>query len=228
MSPNILFITKLFKKYNLVGNLHKWAHENKYKIFGIPYHDKLTFDEWLEIIEDDAKQRTVVLSARISYDIIKYYFSTSVNTFLSKISECDLKVVSVKDAAGSDFLTCSFDLIMSLNGELIPFEIKFTQDHSAFSGATHTTKKVNNYLLFHFQAKRNVKINSEDSFFDSIFMMVAQFGMDKWIGEAKENSSFTTLKFSSKIDYSEQIVCGEFKKNKVWCRMMPSPIELTK
>ncbi len=228
MNSDILLIAKLFKKYNLAGDIHKWAHENKFKIFGIPYHDKLTFDEWLEIIEDDTKQRTVVLSARISYDIIKYYFSTSVNQFLSKISECDLKVVSVKDAVGADFLSCSFDLIMSLNGQLIPFEIKFTQDHSAFSGATHATKKVKNYLLFHFQAKRNVKLNSEESFFDNMFMMVAHFGMDKWVGEAKDNSSFTTLKFSSKVDYSENIICGEFKKNKVWCRMMPSPIELMK
>lgn len=228
MKPEILLIAKLFKKYNLAGDLHRWAHENKFKIFGVPYYDKLTFDEWLEIIEDDAKQRTVVLSARISYDIIKYYFSTSVNQFLSKISECDLKVVSVKDAIGEDFLTNSFDLIMSLNGKLIPFEIKFTQDNSAFSGSTHSTKKVKNYLLFHFEVKRNVKLNSNDDFFDTMFIMVDYFDMDKWVGEAKEGSSFTTFKLPSKIDYSSQIICGDLKKNKIWSKMVPSSIELIK
>lgn len=228
MKPEILLISELFKKYNLAGDIHRWAHENKFKIFGIPYHDNLTFDEWLEMIEDDSTQRTVVLSARISYDIIKYYFSTCVNQLFSKITECDLKVVSVKDAVGADFLSSSFDLILSLNGQLVPFEIKFTQDHTTFSGSTHSTNKVKNYLLFHFETKRNVKINSNEDFFNTMFMMATHFNMDKWVGEAKKGSSFTTFKLPSNIDYSGQVIFGKLKKNKVWCRMMPSPIELTK
>ena len=34
MNSDILLIAKIFKKYNLAGDIHRWAHENKFKIFG--------------------------------------------------------------------------------------------------------------------------------------------------------------------------------------------------
>lgn len=227
MTSELLLIAELFKKYNLVGDIHAWAHQNKHNIFGIPYSDSLTFDEWLELIEDDEKQRTVVLSARISYDVIKYYLATKVNKFFSRITECDIQVISVKTIKNEDFLACSFDLVISLNGKLIPFEIKFTQDEENFSGATHSTKKVKNYLLFHFKAKRDVKLNSDETFFDSVFAMVAHFGMDKWVGKPKKNSSFSSLKLASNMDYTGQIISGGLKKNRKWCKLLPAQVEFT-
>lgn len=225
MEKDLLLISKLFKKYNLVGDLHDWAHKNKHIIFGIPYAYGYTFDEWLELIEDDVKQRTVVLSARISYDVIKFYLQTRVNDLLSTIKENELKVVSVKSVSDEEFLGLSFDLVMSLDGKLIPFEIKFSQQDNCFTGATHSTKKVKNYMLFHLRAKRNVKLNSNKTFFDTIFVMIAQFEMDKWVGKPKKDSSFTTLRLPAKIDFSNQIISGELKKNKVWCKMIPEKIE---
>jgi hypothetical protein len=43
--------------------------------------------------------------------------------------------------------------------------------------------------------------------------MLVNLDKNFWKGEAKNNSSFTQLKFSADVDYTENIICGSLKKN---------------
>jgi hypothetical protein len=220
MNTSVLLIAELFRKYNLVNDLQLWINENKHRIFGHPYYDNLTFNQWLEIIEDDKKQRTVVLSNRFSYDGVKYYFATQANKLLSTIQEHNIRVVDVKNIKDEEFLTQSFDLVIELDGKKIPFEIKFTQSNTTFSGSTHSTNKVKNYMFIFFEVYRDVVISSTKQLVKNVFMMVDSFEMENWVGEAKDNSSFSRLKLSSKRDYTNKVIKGSLKFNKVWCTMI--------
>jgi hypothetical protein len=115
----------------------------------------------------------------------------------------------------------AFDIIFEVGGELVPLEIKVTQGKNGFTGATHSTSKVNDYLLISLEIDRDIIVNDDISFVKSIFMSITSIDGSSWEGAASSNSSWTSFKFkvydskSNVIDYSDGIICGSLKENKV-------------
>ena len=75
-------------------------------------------------------------------------------------------------------------------------------------------------MFIFFEVYRDVVISSTKQLVKNVFMMVDSFEMENWVGEAKDNSSFSRLKLSSKRDYTNKVIKGSLKFNKVWCTMI--------
>ena len=160
--------------------------------------------EWLESLEDDSKQRTVLSTGRLSYDGVKFYLSYRANDFFKNYDKADIKILSAKDLdKDSSIKTKSFDVIFSIDGEIIALEIKVTQSNSSFTGATHSTKKVNDYLLISLLVDRDTIVEETKQYVKGVFAMMVNLQQNEWNGKAKKNSSWTSLKFKSNKNYDD-------------------------
>ena len=175
----------------------------------------LTINQYLESLEDDSKQRTVLSTGRLSYDGVKFYLSYRANDFFKNYDKADIKILSAKDLnKDSSLKTKSFDVIFLIDGEIIALEIKVTQSNSTFTGATHSTKKVNDYLLISLLVDRDTIVEETKQYIKGVFAMMVNLQQNEWNGEAKENSSWTSLKFKSNKNYDDNLICGELKKKR--------------
>ena len=177
--------------------------------------ERLTINQYLESLEDDSKQRTVLSTGRLSYDGVKFYLSYRANDFFKNYDKADIKILSAKDLnKDSSLKTKSFDVIFLIDGEIIALEIKVTQSNSTFTGATHSTKKVNDYLLISLLVDRDTIVEETKQYIKGVFAMMVNLQQNEWNGEAKENSSWTSLKFKSNKNYDDNLICGELKKKR--------------
>ena len=175
----------------------------------------LTINQYLESLEDDSKQRTVLSTGRLSYDGVKFYLSYRANDFFKNYDKADIKILSAKDLnKDSSLKTKSFDVIFLIDGEIIALEIKVTQSNSTFTGATHSTKKVNDYLLISLLVDRDTIVEETKQYIKGVFAMMVNLQQNEWNGEAKENSSWTSLKFKSNKNYDDNLICGGLKKKR--------------
>jgi hypothetical protein len=190
-------------------------------IFPIANREGLTINEWVKDVEDDVRQHTVLTTTRLSYDGVKSFLVYKLNTILSTYNDANIKVLKITEIVNTEEIEGkSFDAIFEFNGEIIIIEIKVTQSDTAFTGATHTTSKADIFLLISLSINRDKKVKESEKYVDGIFGMLINLDKDFWKGEAKNNSSFTTLKFLSNIDYSENIFCGSLKNNKVYQKLI--------
>jgi len=192
-------------------------------IFPIAKREGLTINEWVKDVEDDTKQHTVLTTTRISYDGVKSFLVYRFNKILSSYKDANIKVLKIAEVESTDneeIKHKSFDAIFDFNGDIIIIEIKVTQSDSGFTGATHTTSKADIFLLISLKINRNKKVVEDSDYVEGIFSMLINLGENSWKGEAKNNSSYTQLRFLSDIDYSGNIISGKFKKNKKYCKII--------
>jgi hypothetical protein len=185
----------------------------------------MTINQYLDVIESDTKQQTVVMTNDISYKGVVTFLNFYANDFLSKKTNGFIKVLSKSEYKSNpkfeQYANLAFDIIFEVGGELVPLEIKVSQGKNGFSGATHSTSKVNDYLLISLDIDRDTIVNDGISFVKSIFMSITSIDGSSWEGEASSNSSWTSFQFkvydsnSNVIDYSDGIICGTLKKNTV-------------
>ena len=177
--------------------------------------ERLTINQLLESLEDESRQRTVLSTTRLSYDGVKFYLSYRANDFFKNYDKADIKILSAKDLnKDSSIKTKSFDVIFLIDGEIIALEIKVTQSNSTFTGATHSTKKVNDYLLISLLVDRDTIVEETKQYIKGVFAMMVNLQQNEWNGEAKENSSWTSLKFKSNKNYDDNLICGGLKKKR--------------
>jgi hypothetical protein len=177
--------------------------------------ERLTINQYLESLEDDSKQRTVLSTGRLSYDGVKFYLSYRANDFFKNYDKADIKILSAKDLdKDSSIKTKSFDVIFSIDGEIIALEIKVTQSNSSFTGATHSTKKVNDYLLISLLVDRDTIVEETKQYVKGVFAMMVNLQQNEWNGKAKKNSSWTSLKFKSNKNYDDNLICGGLIKKR--------------
>ena len=154
-------------------------------------------------------------TARLSYDGVKFYLAFKANDFFKNYDKADIKVLSLNNLdENSEIITKSFDVLFSINGEIIALEIKVTQSTKSFTGATHSTKKVNDYLLISLSIDRDSIIEENKKYVKGVFAMMVSLKKEEWNGKASDNSSWTKLDFKVGRDYSNNLICGGFKKKK--------------
>lgn len=185
----------------------------------------MSINQYLDAIEDDGGQHTVVMTGDISYKGVKEFLIFEANDFLFKKTNGHIKVLSKSEYKSNpnfaQYADLAFDIVFEVDGQLVPLEIKVSQGKNGFTGATHSTSKVNDYLLISLEIDRDVIVNDGISFVKSIFMSITSIDGSSWMGEASNNSSWTSFKFkvydsnSNVIDYSDGIICGSLKKNTV-------------
>ena len=207
----VIHLKKLEFSKHLVDYIN---NEIPLTIFPIANREGLTINEWVKDVEDDTRQHTVLTTTRLSYDGVKSYLVYRLNAILSLYKDADIKVLKIVDVTNTDEIKDkSFDAIFQFNGEIVIVEIKVTQSDNGFTGATHTTSKADIFLLISLSINRDKKVEVGGDYVDGVFIMLINLDKDFWTGEAKSNSSFTQLKFSTDFDYSENIICGSLKKN---------------
>lgn len=209
------------KKSGLIEDMINYINrEMPFTIFPKAYKENLTIDEHLQNIEDSSEQHTVICTGRISYDGVKSYLTYNANKLLEKYKYANLKVIQVKNLQNEEFVKKSFDIIFELDGVKIPLEVKVTQQTNGWTGATHSTNKVLDYLLISINIDRNKIVTTETKFVKGLFCMIYSFEKEKWVGEPSKQSSFTTLKLNSEVDYDDGIIIGGVKKNRKNCTIL--------
>lgn len=194
------------------------------------FHDaeilELSIDDYLACIEDDKAQHTVVLSAQLSYQGIKAFLAFHANEIFRKKGLSHIRILTIKEyqehANWALLRDKAFDVVFEIDGELCALEIKLTQSNSGFSGATHSTSKVNDYLLIYVDIDRQCKVTTGANFVKSMFIAVTKLDEAAWRGTALSNSSWTSFKFrmfdaqGNKIDYRNDLIFGNLKENRVF------------
>ena len=210
------------KKLGFAKNLTEYINnEIPLTIFPIANRENLTINQWVKDVEDDKKQHTVLTTTRLSYDGVKSYLVYKLNTILSIYKEANIKVLKITEVTNTEEIDGkSFDAIFQFNGKIVIIEIKVTQSEQGFTGATHTTSKTDIFLLISLSVNRDKKVEIGETYVDGIFIMLINLDNTLWAGEAKSNNSFTQLKFPSNVDYSENIICGHLKNNKVYKKII--------
>jgi hypothetical protein len=199
-------------------------HTNKRipNLYSSAKDNKLTIGEYIDMLEDDSKQHTVVTTAQISYLCVKDYLSFKANDFLIEKTEGYVKILNkIQYQSHKDyykFEKLSFDIVFEVGGELIPLEIKVSQGKDGFTGATHSTSKVNDYLLISLDIDKSIIVSDDVSFIKGIFMSLTTIDSKSWNGKASTNNSFTSFKFNvfdsneNIINYDDDVIIGKLDK----------------
>lgn len=225
LSPSIIKLVDKLRKIEFTKDMVNFINKSISKRFPEAKENNLTINEYINKLEDDTKQHTVVITSEISYFCIKSYLVFHANKFLSEKTNGLIKILNKDEYINrSDFVkfqSSSFDVVFEVDDVLIPLEIKVSQGNNGFTGATHSTSKVNDYLLISIDVNRDVLVTDDICFINSIFISITNIKEDLWKGESSINSSWTTYKFKvydsekNQIDYSDGIIFGSLKKNKV-------------
>jgi hypothetical protein len=205
------------KRANFAKNLVNYINkEIPLTIFPIAKREGISINEWVSTVEDDTKQHTVLTTTRLSYDGVKTYLVYNLNKDLENYKGAKIKILKLNEVVDKETIDGkSFDAIFDFNGEIIIIEIKVTQKDDGFTGATHSTSKADTYLLISLSINRDSKVEEDVNFVNGAFIMLINLDKSTWKGEASSNSSFTKFTFSSDVDYSDYIILGKLKKNRV-------------
>lgn len=219
---NIKELVYHLKKVEVIKHMIKYINDEiPTTIFPIAKRENLTINEWVTDVEDDTKQHTVLITTRLSYDGVKSFLVYKLNNILNTYKDAKIKVLKVNEVNKKDEINDkSFDAIFDFNGEIIIIEIKVTQSDKGFTGATHTTSKTDIFFLIALLINKDKKVVEQDKYVDGVFSMLLKLDKNQWVGEAKKTSSFSSLKLPSNIDYSQNIICGGFKKNKKYNKII--------
>jgi len=187
-------------------------------VFGVVCEKNLSLNEWQpdETFGNQVGQKTVFITVRM-FDL----WENAVIDILAKhLKEIGVTVEHSHDAVG--------DLVIIFpNKEKMKWEIKTSQAGGAFTGATHSASKCNNYILINYSINKNMKLSLKENkkFIENIAVFVWD-NMDAiWMGEPSKHNSFTTLKIPSEIlkRRPEIIVVGKLEPKKKWCSFVREP-----
>ena len=169
------------------------------ELYSVARKRGMTINQYLDAIEDDTKQHTVVMTGNISYGGVKRFLIFEANEFLSKATNGSVKVLSKSEYRANpnfiEYADLAFDIIFEVDGELVPLEIKVSQGKNGFTGATHSTSKVNDYLLISLDIDRDTIVADGIEFVKSIFMSITSIDGSSCEGEASSHSSGTKFQF---------------------------------
>jgi hypothetical protein len=208
-------LVKLLKETNFFEYMINVIERRLYThIFRDAYDDKLSLKEHIERIEDAEKQHTVLITTRLSYDGFKLFFTKYANDFLEEKTNKRVKIINLKESKNPDLNKISFDVIISVDGVEIPYEIKVTQAENKWTGATHSTSKSLHYILIALEVDINAKVDSVNKIIKKGFMLIDNFSKDNWVGEPKKDSSFTTMGLPLDRNFENSIVYGSLYKAK--------------
>ena len=116
-------------------------------------------------------------------------------------------------------------MIIFPSGEEMRWEIKSSQAQDSFTGATHSSSKCNNYILINYSTNKKLKLKQNmrnKGFIKDLAVFVWDNMEAKWIGEASDNSSFTSLKIPSEIaeKRKEITIVGKLEPKQKWCKII--------
>jgi stress response protein SCP2 len=153
--------------------------------------NNLTLNQLLSY--EESKQRRVIISARISHAISEWILFDGVE-FLKKNS-IKVKLKSTRETSKD-----SFDVTFLYKGEEFSFEIKSSQTNSKWQGSTHSSSKVDDYILINFDIDMDVLVseNNKHLFKDGWFCSFLEIGHDGFKGVAAGNNSRTTFSIEVK------------------------------
>lgn len=218
LSPSVYNLVNKLKEIGFINDMIDFT--NKYII---SRYNGFTINEFLSKIEDDDRQHTTVLTSDISYFGIKNYLAIHANKFLFEKTKGFIRILDKREYIirydFEEFKSLSFDVVFEVGGTLVPLEIKVSLNKEGFTGSTHSTSKVTDYLLISLDIDRDIVLNDNVKPINSVFMSITNIDKDLWRGKASNNNSRTTYKFNiydsenNKIDYSDGIIYGYLKKN---------------
>lgn len=225
LSPSIVSLVNKLKEIEFTKDMVSFINKSIIMRFPEAKENNLTINQYIDKLEDDPGQHTVVMTGEISYFCVKSYLVFHANKFLLEKTNGFIKILSkdqyISRSDFEQFSSLSFDVVFEVDGVLVPLEIKVSQGKDGFTGATHSTSKVNDYLLISLDINRDIVVNDGIDFINSIFISITNINKDSWKGEASGNSSWTSYKFKvfdseqNEIDYSDGIIFGSLKKNRV-------------
>jgi len=223
ISQDYLVLIEKLKEIGFVDYFTDCLNRYFPKAFFHAKEEGLTLNQWSYKLEDSPTQQTTVMTNKIYYDCVKFAFERDINNFLMEKTNGFLKILEKKDCLNrSDFIkfeNLSFDVIFEVGGILCPLEIKISQGRGGFTGATHSTSKVNYYLLISLDIYRDIVVDDNINFINSMFISITNINQNSWGGKPSNNNSFTTFKFkvfdseNNEIDYSDGLIFGSLKKN---------------
>lgn len=223
MEQNQILVSE-FKKHkvfeDMVNNINQRIPTH---IFRDALDDGLTLREHITRLEDAVGQHTVLVTTRLSYDGVKYYFTKNLNKYLAEKTNCRIKVVDLKNST-LDLKDISFDIIFSVDGVEIPYEIKVTQGKNGWTGTTHSSSKSPNYILIVLSVDLDKKVENGVNLIENGFMLLDIFDKEKWNGKPTGKNSFTSLKLDVNRNFDETIVFGGVKKKNKYYEVISEKI----
>ena len=197
----------------------KYVEENLEDAFNIVCRKRLSINQWKPdaTFGNQINQKTVLLTVRM-FDL----WETALIDVLREHLRRKFNKVTVEHAHDS-----KGDLVIKFpdDSEKI-WEIKTTQGKDSFTGATHSASKYQDYILISYAIDKNkiLKLKEDGGnkgFVTELAIFVWDKMKSKWIGKASKNSSWTTLRLSSKIKEKrpEIVVVGSLVAKKKWCEI---------
>ena len=230
----IQILKEILKAIGFANEIGNYTNKRIPNLYGSAKDNKLTIFEYIDMLEDDPRQHTVVTTAQISYLCVKDYLVFKANEFLYESTAGYVKVLSKSQYQNHKdyhkFSKLSFDIVFEVDGELIPLEIKVTQGKDSFTGATHSTSKVNDYLLISLDIDKNIIVGDGVSFIKGMFMSLTTIDSSSWSGKARDNNSFTSFKFNvfdsnqNIINYNDDVIFGSLDKKQKFYSIVPKEI----
>ncbi len=211
-------LNEMRKPELFINKVVDYVEKNVDDAFGIACRKNLSLNEWQpdSSFGDQLNQKTVLLTVRM-FDLWETAIVDVLNEHLYKKFKVNVK--PSHDSIG--------DLeIIFPDGKKEKWEVKTTQGKDSFTGATHSASKCDNYILISYNINKEMKLkkNSDNKgFVTEIAVFVwDNMKMAKWQGKPSENSSWTTLKFPSKIINvkPEIVVVGTLEPKVKWCKIV--------
>lgn len=225
LSANILTLVNKLKEIEFTKEMVNYINKSILNRFPEAKEYELTLNQYIDKLEDDVGQHTVVITSEISYFCVKSYLAFHANQFLFEKTNGLIKILNKNEYLSKpdfdEYKSLSFDVVFEVDGNLVPLEIKVSQGNGGFTRATHATSKVNDYLLISLDINRNVVLKDNVNIVNSIFVCVTNIEKGSWKGNPSNNSSWTAYKFkvydsdNNEIDYLDGIIFGSLKKNKI-------------
>jgi hypothetical protein len=208
-----------------------YIDKNIQNIFPLAKQRGLSALELMKYLEDEPKQWNVIISQKLSYDGVKSFLSFEANNFLESYCNANLRVLNPEEVLEIQELKGkAFDVVFSLNGEVIPLEIKINQKSYSnpdkaieWQGATHATKKVDDYLLISLDFDSRKKVIEDSGYIKGFFVILTSLRKSDWIGEASETSSRTTLRLPPSTPDTEvlhgQLIREGKRRELMYCKI---------
>jgi hypothetical protein len=165
---------------------------------GKPKKRGLSVKDYLSHFEGKQGEITGKVTVRVC-DMFMDWLLFDANEFLRNQGST-MRVLSRKLLTSTEN-TAEYDVCFEIDGEQVCFEIKFSQNNSAFRGSTHGKNKVNDFIFINFRFNQDVIIGETNHGILGDVWIGTTKEKPKFIGEATNNSSNTIFKYTSQ-DYS--------------------------
>lgn len=193
----------------------KYIEENLEDAFNICCRKNISINEKYPDLKYKGQlgQKTVFLTVRM-FDLWETAIIDVLTNYFKKKFPM-VKIKPINDPIGDM-------AIIFPDGKEMRWEIKSSQAHDSFTGATHSASKCNNYILINYSINKNMKLK-QDTRNSGFIIDLAVFIWDnmeaKFLGTYSEHNSFTSLKIPSNIKQKrpEIVVVGDLEPKKKWC-----------